>query len=120
MDFVFAFEEEKVFDLDFEFVFGYISLSLGDYFIQLNLLIMNTEKRNSLFVVSYFALGLFGGWLIGSIKPVPGIVPQQHIKTEYYLELKGDGSAVIEDCGGNTYTCPRIEDIPNVLIKDNL
>jgi hypothetical protein len=33
--FVFAFEEEKVFDLDFEFVFGYISLSLGDYFIQL-------------------------------------------------------------------------------------
>jgi hypothetical protein len=29
--FVFAFEEEKVFDLDFEFVFGYISLSLGDY-----------------------------------------------------------------------------------------
>jgi len=30
LDFVFAFEEEKVFDLDFEFIFGYISLLLGN------------------------------------------------------------------------------------------
>ena len=71
-------------------------------------------------VVGYFAMGLFGGWLIGSVKPVPGVQPTTHIKAEYYLELKKDGSAVIEDCGGNTYTCPQIEDIPNVLIKDNL
>jgi hypothetical protein len=80
---------------------------------------MNTEKRNSLFVVSYFALGLFGGWIIGSVKPINGL-ESTHIKAEYYIELKQDGSAIIEDCGGNTYTCPRIEDIPNVLIKDNL
>lgn len=81
---------------------------------------MNSEKRNSLFVVSYFALGLFGGWLIGSVRPVPGMKPQHHIKPEYYLELKGDGSAVLEDIGGNTYQCPTIEDIPNALERDNL
>ena len=81
---------------------------------------MNSEKRNSLMVVSYFAMGLFGGWIIGSVKPVPGMKPTTHIKAEYHLELKRDGSAVVEDCGGNTYTCPTIEDIPNVLLKDNL
>jgi hypothetical protein len=81
---------------------------------------MNTEKRNSLFVVSYFALGLLGGWIMGSVRPVPGMKPEHNIKPEYYIELKGNGSAIVEDLGGNTYTCPTIEDIPNVLIKDNL
>jgi hypothetical protein len=80
---------------------------------------MNSEKRNSLFVVAYFSIGLFGGWLIGSIAPVKGIKPTV-IKPEYYLELKGNGSAIIEDCDGNTYVCPSIDDIPNVLLKDNL
>jgi hypothetical protein len=80
---------------------------------------MNSEKRNSLMVVGYFAIGLIGGWIIGSVAPVNGLKPT-HIKAEYYLELKEDNSAIIEDCGGNTYTCPKIEDIPNVLIKDNL
>jgi hypothetical protein len=80
---------------------------------------MNSEKRNSLMVVGYFAVGLISGWIIGSVAPVNGLKPT-HIKAEYYLELKEDNSAIIEDCGGNTYTCPKIEDIPNVLIKDNL
>jgi hypothetical protein len=79
---------------------------------------MSSEKRNSLFVVGYFALGLFGGWLIGSIKPVPGIQPTT-IKAEYYLELKPDDSAIIEDIGGNTYQCP-VDSIPAVLLRDNL
>jgi len=81
---------------------------------------MDSEKRNSLMVVGYFSIGLFGGWLIGSVKPVPGIKPTTHIKAEYYLELKKDGSAVIENCYGNSYVCPTLESIPDVLLKDNL
>lgn len=80
---------------------------------------MNSERTRSLQVVAYFTIGLLGGWIIGSVKPIKGLEPT-HIKAEYYLELKQDGSAIIEDCGGNTYTCPAIEDIPNVLLKDNL
>jgi hypothetical protein len=76
------------------------------------------EKRNSLFVVAYFTVGLLGGWIIGSVRPIDGLKPT-HIKPEYYLELKGDGSAVLEDVGGNSYVCP-IEDIPAVLLRDNL
>lgn len=76
------------------------------------------EKKNSLFVVGYFALGLFGGWLIGSVKPVPGIQPT-NIKAEYYLELKPDNTAIIEDIGGNTYHCP-MDSIASVLERDNL
>lgn len=79
---------------------------------------MNPEKRNALFVVAYFSVGLFGGWLIGSIAPVNGLKPT-HIKAEYYLELKPDGSAIIEDCGGNTIVCP-MDSIPAVLLRDNL
>ena len=81
-------------------------------------MIMNTEKRKSLMVVAYFSIGLFGGWLLGSIAPVNGLRPT-HIKVEYYLELRTDGSAVIEDCGGYTIVCP-IDSIPAVLIRDNL
>ncbi len=71
-------------------------------------------------VVAYFSIGLFGGWLIGSVKPVPGMRNNTHIKAEYYMELQKDGSAIIESCDGNSYLCPTIEDIPNVLLKDNL
>lgn len=81
---------------------------------------MNTERRNSLMVVGYFAMGLFGGWLLGSVRPVPGVKPTTYIKAEYYLELKQDGSAVIENCYGDMYTCPTLESIPDVLEKDNL
>lgn len=76
------------------------------------------ERRNSLFVVGYFALGLFGGWLIGSIEPIKGIAPEV-INAEYYIELRPDGSAIIEDCGGNTIVCP-LDSIPAVLLRDNL
>jgi hypothetical protein len=77
------------------------------------------EKRNALFVVTYFAIGLFGGWLLGAM--TSNDRPRaQNIKAEYYLELKKDGSAVLEDIGGNTYHCPKLEDIPSVLERDNL
>lgn len=80
---------------------------------------MDSEKRNSLMVVGYFALGLFGGWLLGSVKPVPGVKPTTHIKAEYYLELRQDNSAAIENCYGDVYTCP-MDSIASVLVKDNL
>jgi len=80
---------------------------------------MNTEKRNSLFVVAYFAMGLFGGWLLGSIAPVKGLYPT-NIKAEYYLELRKDGSVIVENTYGNSYVCPTLENLPDVLLKDNL
>lgn len=79
---------------------------------------MNPEKRNSLMVVGYFAIGLFGGWLIGSVAPVNGL-KATHIKVEYYLELRPDDTAIIEDCHGNTIICP-MDSIPAVLLRDNL
>jgi hypothetical protein len=75
---------------------------------------MNTEKRNALFVVTYFAIGLFGGWLIGAV----AYHHPRHVDTEYFLELKGD-SVVIEGLDRHTYTCP-IDSIPSVLERDNL
>jgi hypothetical protein len=79
---------------------------------------MNSEKKSSLFIVGYFALGLFGGWLIGSIAPVNGLKPT-HIKAEYYLELRPNDLVIIEDCGGNTIQC-HMDSIPAVLLRDNL
>jgi hypothetical protein len=79
---------------------------------------MNTEKRNSLFIVTYFAIGLFGGWLLGSIAPVNGLKPT-HIKAEYYLELRPNDFVIIEDCNGNTIKC-HMDSIPVVLLRDNL
>ena len=75
---------------------------------------MNTEKRNALFVVTYFAIGLIGGWLIGAV----AYHHPRHVETEYFIELKGD-SAVIEGLDRHTYTCP-IDSIPSVLDRDNL
>lgn len=77
---------------------------------------MKSEKRNALFVVAYFSVGLIGGWLIAKSKEQP---QPQHVNVEYYIELKADGSAVIEDRHGNTHQCPT-NSIPQVLIKDNL
>jgi hypothetical protein len=79
------------------------------------------KNKKLFFVAGYFALGLFGGWLIGSIAPVKGIKPTniKHIKAEYYLELKPDNTAIIEDRYGYIYTCP-IDSIAPVLIRDNL
>ena len=75
-------------------------------------------KRNAMFVVGYFAIGLFGGWIIGSVAPVKGLKPS-NIKAEYYLELKPNDRAVIEDIGGYTYEC-HMDSIPAVLLRDNL
>jgi hypothetical protein len=79
---------------------------------------MNMERRSSLFVVTYFAIGLLGGWIIGSVAPVNGLKPT-HIKAEYYLELRPNDRAVIEDIGGYTYEC-HMDSIPAVLLRDNL
>lgn len=76
------------------------------------------EKKLALLVMTAFAMGTINGVIIAHFnlrqsKP-------QNIKPEYYLELKPNGSAIIEDPHGNTYCCPDIQDIPNVLLKDNL
>jgi hypothetical protein len=76
--------------------------------------ILNMEKRNSLFVVAYFTVGLLGGWLIASSR----YHHPRYVDTEYFIELKGD-SAVIEGIDRHTYTCP-IDSIPVVLERDNL
>ena len=75
---------------------------------------MNSEKRNALFVVTYFAIGLFGGWLIGAV----AYHHPRHVDTEYFIELKGN-SAIIEGLDRHTYKCP-IDSIPSVLERDNL
>lgn len=75
---------------------------------------MNQEKKLALLVTLVFGLGILSGLVIGSMRS-----DAQHIKTEYYLELKSDGSAIIEDREGNTIVCP-IDSIPAVLLRDNL
>ena len=72
------------------------------------------EKRNSLFVVTYFSIGLFGGWLIFRLSDHQ----PRHVDTEYFIELKGD-SAIIEGLDRHVYFCP-IDSIPVVLERDNL
>lgn len=75
---------------------------------------MNSEKRNALFVVAYFLLGLFGGWLLAAVTQHQ----TRHVDTEYFIELKGN-SAIIEGLDRHTYFCP-IDSIPAVLERDNL
>lgn len=71
------------------------------------------EKRIALLVTVVFGIGMGGGLFIGSAR-----TESQHIKTEYYLELKPN-SVLIEDVHGNFITCPY-ERIPEILMKDNL
>lgn len=71
------------------------------------------EKRIALLVTVVFGIGMVGGLFIGSAR-----TESQHIKTEYYLELKPN-SVLIEDVHGNFITCPY-ERIPEILMKDNL
>ena len=66
-------------------------------------------------VVGYFAVGLFGGWLIGAV----AYHHARHVEPEYFIELKSDGSAVIEGLDRHTYQCP-IDSIPSVILRDNL
>ena len=74
--------------------------------------------KNTTFL-AYMATFTVVGWFIG-VMTTPERPQAQNIKAEYYLELKRDGSAVLEDIGGNTYYCPKLEDIPVVLERDNL
>jgi hypothetical protein len=76
---------------------------------------MNKEKRNALLVASVFGIGLIGGWLIGAV----AYHHTRYVDAEYFIELKNDGSAVIEGLDRHTYHCP-VDSIPAVLIKDNL
>jgi hypothetical protein len=72
-------------------------------------------KTNVLLTITCFTAGIVTGWFIADSKTKQA----QHIDTEYYIELKSDDSAIIEGLDGHTYVCP-INDIPVVLIKDNL
>jgi hypothetical protein len=71
------------------------------------------EKRTALLITTVFAIGLLGGIFIGSTR-----TESQHIKTEYYLEMKPD-HVLIEDTHGNCITCPY-DKIHEVLLRDNL
>ena len=71
------------------------------------------DKKLSLLVVLILALGMFTGYVMGSIR-----AKAQHVKTEYYLELRPN-SVVIEGIDGHLIECP-MDSIPSVLVKDNL
>ena len=66
-------------------------------------------------IMAYFSVGLLSGWLIANSKTKQA----KHIDVEYYLELRSDNSAIIEGLDGHTYVCP-VDDIPIILLKDNL
>lgn len=71
------------------------------------------ERRTTLLVTTGFAIGILSGLFI-SFKRTEA----QHIKTEYYLEMKPN-HVLIEDTHGNFITCPY-DKISEILIKDNL
>ena len=71
------------------------------------------EKRLALLITVVFGIGLGGGILIGAVR-----TESQHIKAEYYIELKHN-SVLIEDIHGNVITCPY-DKISETLIKNNL
>jgi hypothetical protein len=71
------------------------------------------ERRTALLITGVFAIGMFSGIAIGSIR-----TKSQHIKTEYFIELKHE-TVLIEDTDGNIITCP-FNDISEALLRDNL
>ena len=71
------------------------------------------EKKLALLVVLILAIGMFTGYVMGSIR-----TKAQHVKTEYYLELRPN-SVIIEGIDGYLIECP-IDSIASVLVKDNL
>ena len=71
------------------------------------------ERRTALLVTVVFAIGMFGGLAIGSIR-----AKARHIKTEYFLELK-QNNVLIEDIDGNIISSPY-DKISETLEKDNL
>jgi hypothetical protein len=74
---------------------------------------MNQERKFALLVVLIFALGIFTGYVMGSIR-----AKAEHVKTEYYLELRPN-SVVIESIDGYFIECP-MDSIASVLERDNL
>ena len=72
-------------------------------------------KTNILFTITCFTAGIVTGWFITD----SNVNQPQHIKVEYYLELKPNDKAIIEDVHGNTIQCD-MDSIPAVLLKDNL
>ena len=71
------------------------------------------DKKLSLLVVLIFALGVFTGYVMGSIR-----AKAEHVKTEYYLELRPN-SVIIESIDGYLIECP-MDSIASVLERDNL
>jgi len=69
-------------------------------------------KANLLLIASGVILGLIISALFRPHRPV-------HVVPEYFIELKQDGSAVIEGLDRHTYECP-LDSIPSVLLRDNL
>ena len=69
-------------------------------------------KENVLYITSGIIMGLIISALFRPPRPVQ-VVP------EYFIELKQDGSAVIEGLDRHTYQCP-LDSIPAVLLRDNL
>jgi len=74
---------------------------------------MNQERKLALLVVLIFALGIFTGYVMGSIR-----AKAEHVKSEYYLELRPN-SVVIESIDGYLIECP-MDSIASVLERDNL
>jgi hypothetical protein len=71
------------------------------------------DKKVLLVLIGVFAIGLGTGLVISAKR-----IQSQHIKTEYFIELKYD-YVLIEDTHGNIISCPY-EKISQTLIKDNL
>ena len=71
------------------------------------------DKKLSLLITLILAMGIFVGYVMGSIR-----AKAEHVKTEYYLELKPN-SVVIESIDGYLIECP-LDSIASVLEKDNL
>lgn len=71
------------------------------------------DKKLSLLVTLILAMGIFVGYVMGSVR-----AKAEHVKTEYYLELRPN-SVVIESIDGYLIECP-LDSIASVLEKDNL
>lgn len=73
-------------------------------------------KTTVLFTITCFTAGIITGWYSADSR----VKHPQHVKPEYYVELKPNGSAVIEDTHGCTYLSPDIDGISLVILKENL
>jgi ACR3 family arsenite efflux pump ArsB len=71
------------------------------------------DKKLSLLVTLILAMGIFVGYVMGSVR-----AKAEHVKTEYYLELRPN-SVVIESIDGYLIECP-MDSIAAVLERDNL